>query len=327
MENKFMEKFIAGLDLALEAHEVVRGQQGGEIPGVIVDKEDYDFARVTTVKIEEVSAEKVMGKPIGSYITIESTAIRQRHPEIQNDLEDLISKYLSQMIALNKNETVLIVGLGNWHATPDSLGPRVVEYTPSTRHLFSYAPDQLAEGMNSVCSLAPGVLGITGMETAEIIKGVVEKIKPKYIIAIDSLAARSVDRIATTIQLANTGINPGSGVGNQRSGINEHTMGIPVIAIGVPTIVHAGTIAADANQNFYNNLASHPNMNKVYKRFPQELMEKSITEVLMPFGGDLMVTPREIDDLIQYTARTVAGGISGALHPGVSSEQLSLYLN
>lgn len=326
IDIKFFQNFNIQLDLAIEAREIVQGQTGREIPGVKVDKETTDYVTVTTVNIFEKSAEEIMGKPRGTYITLESPAIRQRSPEVQKELVDILSNKLHKLLNLNGENNVLIVGLGNWHATPDSLGPMVIDYTPVTRHVHKYAPDKLIQGMRPVSAIAPGVLGVTGIETAEIIRGVVEKIRPDLIIAIDSLAARNIERISTTIQIADTGINPGSGIGNKRMGINQETMGVPVIAIGVPTVVHAATIAGETCQRFYSALAAHPNMSKVYKRFPHELMQEVIKKLLEPFGGNLMVTPKEIDELIQYTAKTIAGGISAALHPEVTPEQYSIYL-
>jgi len=210
----------------------------------------------------------------------------------------------------------LIVGLGNWNATPDALGPKVVSKCLVTRHLFKYAPQELQGGMRPVSALAPGVLGITGIETAEVIKGVVEKVQPEVIIAIDSLAARSVDRIATTIQLADTGINPGSGIGNKRIGINEETMGVKVIAIGIPTVSHAAVIAQDAIEKYIQSTGASPGDTTTV-----------INNILQPFGGNLTVTPKEIDTLIEDTAHIISGGLSIALHPGVSPEDYGYYLH
>ena len=197
----------------------------------------------------------------------------------------------------NPQSNVLLIGLGNWKATPDSLGPRVVEFSPITRHLHKYAPDALIQGMRPVCGLAPGVLGTTGIETNEIIKGIVENVKPDLLIVVDALAAQSTERIGTSIQISNTGIQPGSGVGNAREPINQQSLGIPVIAIGVPTVVSAATIANQAIQHFCQNSGAN---------YQQQVALNSIRSVLSYFGGSLTVTPKEVDDLIDNAASIVS---------------------
>ncbi|WP_066639310.1 GPR endopeptidase [Desulfolucanica intricata] len=320
------KSFNINLDLAVEAHELLRGQTGQEIPGVIVNEEQYPNATVTIVKITEKSAEPLMGKPCGNYITIEAPIIRENNREAHKEVTQILSKHLSNLFSLPEDANILLVGLGNWNATPDALGPRVIDYSIVTRHLYQYAPQELQGGMRSVSSLAPGVLGITGIETAEIIKGVVDKIKPDLIIAIDSLAARNVNRISTTIQLADTGISPGSGVGNQRKGINEETMGVKTIAIGVPTVVHAAIIVQDTFNQIFQAIGSNPSLYQNFNISP-EIVQQATARVLEPFGGNLMVTPREIDDLIQETAKIIAGAISISVHPSITAEDYNLYLH
>ncbi|NPV25850.1 MAG: GPR endopeptidase [Firmicutes bacterium] len=317
--NQFYRHFGINLDLAIEAHELLRGQTGQEIPGVREDKEQYDFATITTVVIMTPEGEQAMGKPRGNYITIEAPGLSHSDPDIQTKISQLLSAKLKNLLRLDNNATVLIIGLGNWNATPDALGPKVVDQSIITRHLFKYAPEALVPGMRPVCALAPGVLGITGIETAEIIKGVVEKVQPNAIIVIDALAAKSVNRIGTTIQLADTGIHPGSGVGNKRTGINQATMGVPVIAIGVPTVVHAAVIIEEAIQTLFREL-------KMYQGLRPLAVDDTIRQVLEPFGGNLTVTPKEIDSMIQTVSKTIAGGISMALHPQVNPNNFALYL-
>ncbi len=234
MNLDFYKNNNISVDLAIEAHDIVRGQLGTEIPGAIVDRQNYENAAVTIVKIVEDQAAQMMGKPVGTYITIEAPAIRDNNRIAQKEVAEILAKQLSSLFSLPENANVLLVGLGNWQATPDSLGPRVVDQTIVTRHLYKYAPEELKGGMRSVSAMAPGVLGITGIETAEIIKGVVEKIQPELIVAIDALAAGSVERIGSTIQLADTGVSPGSGIGNKRTGINKETMGVKTIAMVCP---------------------------------------------------------------------------------------------
>ncbi len=316
MDSRFLRSMGITLDLAVEAREIVRGETGREIPGVRVERANYDNAAVTTVHIEDETAQSIMGKPVGRYTTIEAPVIRVNNQQAHREVAEILAKHLTMLFNLSMEDSVLIVGLGNWNATPDALGPKVVDKCLVTRHLFKYAPQELRGGMRPVSALAPGVLGITGIETAEIVRGVVEKIQPKLIVAIDSLAARSVDRIATTVQLADTGINPGSGIGNRRSAINEETMGVKVIAIGVPTVAHAAVIAQDAIEKYIQSTGGKP-----------KDASRAISSVLEPFGGNLTVTPKEIDTLIEDAAKIISGGISMALHPGIKPEDYAYYLH
>lgn len=327
MDFDFFRNFNLNVDLALEAREIVQGKTGQEIPGVRVDRETYNYATVTVVNIEEKSAEAVMGKPVGTYITIEAPAISGRDPQAHHEIGLVVAEMLTRMFNLPVPSNVLIVGLGNWNATPDALGPKVVSQTMVTRHIFNYAPQELQPGMRSVSALAPGVLGLTGIETAEIIKGVVDRIKPDLVIAIDALAAKNVSRIGTTIQIANTGVNPGSGVGNQRMGINMESLGVPVVAIGVPTVVHGAVIAQDTIEQFIEQLKTNPSLYKLYSMMNPNVAGAVVQKVLEPFGGRLMVTPKEIDDLIQRASKIVAGGITQALHPNLPPDQYEYYLH
>ena len=197
------------------------------------------------MKIVDERGEKIIGKPIGTYITIESPELIHFDEDTEEKTSRLFSEELSYLINPDSNKTILVVGLGNWNVTPDALGPKVVSKLMITRHLKELMPEQVEEGVSTVCALSPGVLGITGIETGEIILGVASQIKPDVIIAIDALASRKMERVSTTIQLSNTGISPGSGVGNKRMGLNEKLLGVPVIAVGVPTVVDAATMAND----------------------------------------------------------------------------------
>lgn len=316
MDSKFLKTMNISMDLALEAREIIRGETGQEIPGVRVDKDTYENATVTTVHIEDKNAQTIMGKPVGKYITIEAPVIKENNRQAHREVAEILAEQLKNLINLPMELNVLVIGLGNWNATPDALGPKVVGQCLVTRHLYNYAPQELQGGMRPVSALAPGVLGITGIETAEIARGVVEKTRPSLIIAIDSLAARSADRIATTIQLADTGISPGSGIGNKRAGINQETMGVRVIAIGVPTVTHAAIIAQDAIEKYIQSTGGQPGDTSA-----------AIKNVLEPFGGDLTVTPKEIDTLIEDTAQIIAGAINMAMHPGISPEDYEHYLH
>ena len=219
-------------DLALEAHDLLRGARGGEVPGVSLEDKEYDIAHVNRVTILDHQGSQIMDKPIGTYITITSDSLKINNHADHQKLSEVITEQLNSLVQFQSPlDTVLVVGLGNWNATPDSLGPRVVNKTMATRHLMGRIPPEILEGVRPVSAISPGVLGITGIETAEIIQGVVAHVKPNLIIAFDALAAGDVSRIGTTIQMADTGINPGSGLGNNRTALNQQTLGVPVIAI------------------------------------------------------------------------------------------------
>lgn len=328
MDINFYKQNQINLDLALEAREIVRGQTGQEIPGCIVDKETYEHASVTIVKIVEKYAEEIMGKPQGTYVTLEAPIIRENNKQAHQEVVEVLGKQIANLFNLPEHANVLVVGLGNWNATPDALGPRVVGMTLVTRHMYNYAPEEIKGGMRSVSALSPGVLGLTGIETAEIIKGVVDKVKPELIIAVDALASRSVERIGTTIQLADTGISPGSGVGNKRAGINQESMGVPVIAVGVPTVVPAAIIAGETLDRLVEQTKNDPNLQAIYQNMNSEAFQPIVNAILQPYtSGQLMVTPKEIDTLIENTAKIIAGAISLALHPSISIEDYSQYLH
>ena len=252
MNLDFYKAFNIHVDLAVEAHEIVRGEAGREIPGVIVDREKYENTTVTIVKIVEEDAEQLMGKPRGNYITIEAPALRDNNREAQQEVAEVLAEKLKSLFNLPENANILLVGLGNWNATPDALGPKVINQSMVTRHLYKYAPEEL-QGIALRQRLAPGVLGITGIETAEIIKGVVEKIKPELIIVVDSLLPAALSGLPPPSE-SQIPISPGSGIGNKRSGINLETMGVPVIAVGIPTVVNAAVIAQVTVEHFLEKL-------------------------------------------------------------------------
>ncbi|AVX20948.1 MULTISPECIES: GPR endopeptidase [Carboxydocella] len=324
---ELLKHFSINLDLALEAHEAIRGQVQREIPGVAMEKLQKPHATVTIVTVLDAQGEQLMGKPPGKYITIEAPDIREGNRLVQAEIARVFADQLKSLLSLGPDATVLLVGLGNWKATPDALGPRVINSVLVTRHLFHYAPQELAGGMRPVCALAPGVLGITGIETAEIIRGVVDRVKPNAVICIDALAAGSAMRIGTTIQLADTGISPGSGLGHKRQGLNQETLGVPVIAIGIPTVCHAAVIAGEAIDKLLEQFQTSPTLYQIYKNLNPAMIQQIINEVLHPFAGNLVMTPKDIDDLISECARIVAGGLNLALHPGIPEQEAFSYLH
>ncbi|MGM0502359.1 MAG: GPR endopeptidase [Bacillota bacterium] len=315
-------------DLAVEARDMAVKRTGGEISGVSVDEEDKGLAKVSRIKVLNQAASQEIGKPPGDYVTIESENLRQNNRQVHENLSGILAEELNELIdypALTNNPTkmptILVIGLGNWNATPDALGPQVVHHLLVTRHIYESADADSRKGIRSVCALAPGVLGLTGIETAEIIKGVVDRVKPNLILAIDALAARESTRLASTLQLSNTGIYPGSGVGKHRIGITEEDMGVPVIAMGMPTVINSVNIVKDTiDQMNQNNNITFQMSNK------EQAQKQIIHNILEPFLKDMIVAPKGIDKLIRDTSRVIAGGINIALHPDIKTENVSLYL-
>lgn len=318
-------------DLAIEAHQMLVGEVEQEIPGVLVETEEKDQLRISRVHITSPEAEQQMGKQQGKYITLEAPGLRQKNTELQEMVSRQFTKELLSMVELENKATILIVGLGNWNVTPDALGPRVVKDLLVTRHILALQPETLGDGFRAVSAISPGVLGITGVETGEIIQGLVEKVKPDLLIAVDALAARSLSRLHTTIQIADTGITPGSGVGNKRLRISHETIGIPVIAVGVPTVVDAVTIADDLTSHLLETIMQEAGSDSPVYKVIQSIAEGDrravMSEVLDPYGGRLMVTPKEIDTLVEDIARLLAGGINAAMHPAIQSEEAGKYLH
>ncbi|HLO03012.1 MAG TPA: GPR endopeptidase, partial [Symbiobacteriaceae bacterium] len=311
-------------DLALEATEAMRGDAHVEIPGVAMTEESFEAAKVTRVKVLNQMGADSMGKPPGSYITIEATGLRQRDRKLQQAVGKVLVDELAALMNLGPTDQILVVGLGNWNATPDALGPRVTQKLLVTRHLGDYVSPDLRQGLRPVAALSPGVLGLTGIETAEIIKGVVEHVKPTLVIAIDALAAKNVERVGTTIQIADTGISPGGGIGNKRKGLNQEFLGVPVIAIGVPTVVYAGSIVNDAVDLILQHMQSEG------KTFPGMFMSPDVRrgligDIVRPAIGALVVTPKEVDEMIDDMAVVISGSLNAVLHTSVSAQELMNY--
>lgn len=287
-------------DLAMESREL-----NPDIQGITEQTEEGAEYTVSRIKIETPEAADKLEKPLGLYVTLDAPALSDRSHSLFNEISQVLSDELGFMLgSLPDDATVLVVGLGNRAITPDSLGPRVAERIYVTRHINEYLPDALPHSVRSVCAIAPGVLGVTGVETAEIVRGVVSHIKPGLIIAIDSLASRRAARISTTIQLTNTGISPGSGVGNTRSGLNLQTLGVPVIAIGVPMVVHAATISQEVISLIADKTGLHGDEAKLCS-----LASQVINESL----GPLVVTPKDIDAIAEDMSRVIADAINLAL--------------
>ena len=313
-------------DLALEAREALTTDKEPDIDGVIYKTEKDDIMEITTVDIENETGSQTMGKPVGTYITIESEYMRDNDIQAQKKITEALSQKLGELIKPEKNKKALIVGLGNWNVTPDALGPKVVNRILVTRHILESIPEDIRDSVGNVAAVSPGVLGITGIETAEIIKGITQRVKPDVIIAIDALAARSVSRINSTIQLSDTGISPGAGIGNCRTPLNEETMGVPVIAVGVPTVVDAATLVNDTFDGILTSMLEKNGYEsqtaKSIKHICDEDKFDDILSALEPYSGNMFVTPKEVDAVIERLSDIIANAVNMVLHPVIDIEDV-----
>ena len=301
-------------DMADERHDIYKKTNKLEnIPGIeTTEKIVDDKLKVNTVKIINNEGEKAIGKPIGTYITIDVKNLKIATDEEIEKAANLVKEELETVIHehCNPEDEILVVGLGNQFVTPDSLGPKVVSELEITRHFLKYTPQYVVEGTRSVCAVAPGVLGTTGIETSEIVKGIVENIKPKLLIVIDSLASKSIERISSTVQISDTGIVPGGGVGNAREELSTNTIGIPVIAIGVPMVVESAVLVNDCLDIFIEKLQEEAKSNDYLNKLKEKDNYEEIKESLNPTGYNMIVTPKEIDDLIENMKDVVASAIN-----------------
>lgn len=290
-------------DLAIERKEILDEEGGKESPidGVSLEKTDYgDGVTATRIKILSPAGEARMQKPMGDYITIEAKGILEEEEGVKENVISAVAGELGEMIKFHYHLKVLVAGLGNKAVTPDSLGPEVASKIRVTRHLFLIFEADGDDEMASVSCVVPGVTATTGMETADIVKKAVELSQPETVIVIDSLAARNIERVSTTIQITDTGISPGAGMGNTRTGINEDTVGVRVIAIGVPTVIDATTIIRDA---LTGNAHSAEETEAYIEKYDRQMI----------------VTSTDIDMLIKEFSDIIAAGINKTLHPGIYS--------
>ncbi len=308
-------------DLALEAREKFENDNV-EVKGVLVKEEHPNKnIKITKVIIETENGAKIMGKPRGNYITLEAPDMADSDEDYHREISVQLANILRELMPIEKQElSVLVVGLGNREVTPDALGPRVADNMMITRHIIRKF-GKYAFGLNrnhQISSIVPGVMAQTGMETLEIIKGVLEETAPDYIIAVDALAARSTKRLSRTIQITDTGISPGSGVGNHRHALNRESMGIPVIAIGIPTVVDAVTIVSDTMNNLVSAMETTRKLEEIGKSISQlEEAEKHelIRELLSPHLNAMFVTPKDIDESVKQLSFTISEGINMAFFP------------
>ncbi|MBQ7974773.1 MAG: GPR endopeptidase [Clostridia bacterium] len=278
-------------DLAVEARELSKGA-AAEIDGVIANTEVKDELSVTTVEIINEKGEAALGKAVGKYITIEVPEIKYSTAAYESACHTLAEE-IGKLCDIQSKTLTLVVGLGNEGITPDSLGTKTVSEIMVTHHMKQHAPELFGDNVSSVCAIAPGVMGTTGMETAEVIKSIAANLKPDLVIVIDALAAADFSRIGVTVQLSDAGIQPGAGVGNNRSALSEKELGVPVIAIGVPTVVDARTFMGDGTRADVE---------------------------------PLIVTPRDIDTVIERCTKTLSGGINLALQKNMTLREIEEYV-
>ena len=312
-----VEKYSIRTDLALEQKERFESDQV-EVQGVVLTEEvdEEREIKVTTVKIETENGAKVMKKPVGTYITMEAPNMAVPDEDYHREISAELKKFLAGIMKGDQEDySVLVVGLGNRKVTPDALGPYVVDNLNITRHIVKeygkYAMGE--EHVRLVSAIVPGVMGQTGMETVEIIRGSGNETNPDLIIAIDALAARSSKRLNRTIQIADTGINPGSGVGNHRNAITEETVGVPVLAIGVPTVVDAATIVNDTMENFLAALETSESLKGVgvvMQGYSAAEKYELVKELISPHLNGLFVTPKDIDETVKRISYTISEALN-----------------
>jgi len=290
-------------DLALECKELFEedNEPVGEDDGVLMDRIEYGEG-VSVVKIQIINqkGEALLEKPSGNYITIEAEGIIDENDEAKTIVEESLIKELTEIIPFNNELKVLVAGLGNSGVTPDALGPVTISKVRPTRHLFEMFGTDSDDEVSNVSCIIPGVMGNTGLESADVIKKAAELVQPDIIVVVDSLAARDMSRFSTTIQLTDTGISPGAGMGNNRTGINEQVMGVKVIAIGVPTVIDVTTIIRDSLVDNVEDVTS-------------------IEEYLDEFKLESIVTSTDIDSIIKEFSDIISNGINKVLHPGIYS--------
>lgn len=304
-------KFEVRTDLALEMNEAVE-ESDSRYHGIIVNEQVDDETQIKVTVLEIVNAQgaKLLGRQAGTYITIEAEKLGDFDDDYNERASQILAERIEELITPYVKEkcSILVVGLGNREVTADSLGPDVVERLLINRHVAGEAGQKI-----TMAALSPGVMAQTGMETAEIIKGIVQETKPDVVIAIDALAARNTNRLNTTIQLSNQGIHPGSGVGNHRVGITRESIGVPVLAIGVPTVIDAPTIVNDTMENFIRALAQTPelkNMSEILEEYSPQEKYQLVREIISPAMADMYVTPKDVDANVRVIGQTVAEALN-----------------
>ena len=294
-------------DLASEAKEIWQQSSGEttQLSGVkAYDKTLHGFP-LSAVEILDTQGEQALGKPKGKYITLEIDALLRREKDGFARAVQALSETLLSVLDIKDAQNVLVVGLGNPDITPDAVGPIVTRYTMATTHLLQKMPEEF-QNFRPVSVLQAGVLGMTGVESAHMVQAFVAQFKPDAVVAVDALASRKFSRVCRTVQVSNTGIVPGSGIGNARAALNEETLGVPVVALGVPTVVDAGTLAADILEETGG--------------------DATFAEKFQEFGKNMIVTPKEIDRQVADISKLMAYAINMALHKDLSVADIDMFV-
>lgn len=304
-------------DLALEARDACNQKS---IDGVsVVERKPCEGVFITRVKIFNENGEKAIGKKMGNYITVECPDLALRDEIAREKTAKAVAEELKALMTQKEREgTILVVGLGNKNVTADAIGPKVCDKVFVTRHMKQWVPEYIDERAGTISAIAPGVLGVTGLETMEVIRGIVENIKPSLVVAIDALAARQLSRISTTIQLSDAGIAPGSGIGNKRKEISKETLGVSVIAIGVPMVCFANTIAVDLIEQAVANTKM---------KFSKGQMDQVFSAIMQQSAGEMVVTPKESDVIVEYCAGVIADSMNLTFHRDMSLEEIRRFMN
>lgn len=308
-------------DLALEAREIYeQGNDASNIPGVKIDTKELEDCIVTKVEVLDEQGAQIMNKGIGIYTTIESKLMKYDDDESREQVISYLKDELISILGNDKTKKTLVIGLGNWNITSDALGPKTVSKTLVTRHIFKNYNKDYDDDFTEVSGLSPGVMGITGIETSEIVKAIVEATNPDRVIAIDALASRKMERVNSTVQISTAGISPGGGVGNKRKALNKEYLGVDVIAIGVPTVVDAATLTSDVLDLAIDNLMEQSKESEGFYNMLKQLKEDEkyhlIKDSLEPYDKNLIVTPKDIDDTIENLSIIISEGLNRSLHPG-----------
>lgn len=326
-ENKFIRT-----DLAIESREMYKTNQIG---GVKIITQDFKNIRVTSVGIINSIGEKNLNKPRGTYVTLECPFLEKNSLDYREQVIKILAHNLKKLVYKKnktKPENILIFGLGNKNITADSLGPKTVSKVLVTRHIKNFIPEELKNFIKTVSAISPGVLGVTGLETFEILKGICEKTKPDLAIIIDSLAARNISRINSTIQLADTGITPGAGVNNKRKSLNKYTLGCDVISIGVPTVIDAATLVNDTMDKIIDEMISFSKQNFehdffiTFNNLDSDEKYSLIKKILSPYENNMFVTPKEVDNVIERLSNIIANAINICLHEKITEQDIDKFI-
>ncbi len=330
-EEKKVNYFLQNCrtDLAIELQEYF--SQSGEENGIKVDTKKVKGLEIYTNTVEVLTKEasENIGKPIGRYITIECEDMKGPDREIHDIIIQVTKEKIDELVEITKDDKVLIVGLGNEFVTPDAIGPKVVSKAIVTGHIYDMWERDIQQNFSRVYAISPGVMGQTGVETVDIVKGVVDKVKPKAVIVVDALAGRSIERINSTIQISDSGITPGAGIGNNRKGLNEETLGVKVIAIGVPTVISTTTLISDSIDYIIDELAKSTKENEDIKSLltvDDERKYNIINGILQPYTANMFVTPKEIDQVVERLSNIIANAINLSVNEGLTKEDINDFM-